>query len=209
MRYLFMINSLGNKLKQFIIIIFTFYNLSCIDEVIRIDYNKNTSFNGSFKRNKTISLTVDFIVATNQDHNRRKGGIKKNGYGWEVASIFFEPEAAEILRNSLFIELNNLGYTVIEHNNNGDIGIEIFLNQVFVEPYHEHFDMFLISVIDAKVIVKVNDLKYIKRIKSIKKDNSLWEINYKKSIENNLGSFTSQVVFEIDDLINKKYSKKK
>lgn len=176
--------------------------------MIRIDYKNSDANHHNFQKNIKISIYVDYKNSSYEIGNQRKDGIKKNGPGWETASIFFDPSGSEILCNAFHSEFVQKGYNVLHHNLNSDIYIEIFVNQFFVEPYHEHFDMFLISVIDADVIVKINKRSYKRRFKNIKKDNSLWEINYKKSIENNLESFTSQVVLEVDDLIKIKFSKK-
>jgi hypothetical protein len=203
-----MLKSLKKKIKIFALILCSFYNCAWRDTVVRIDTTKTPTVLAKFHKGLNISLKVDYKNITMQSDNQRKDGIKKNGPGWETASIFFEPDGSEILHNAFIIKLNNKYFNV---NNYGKdlINIDIIINQFFIEPFIDNYKMLLISVIDVDVIVRKNNRKYIRRFKSIKKDENSMELNYKNAVEDHLDTFTSQVVLEIDDLINKNYSKKK
>jgi len=79
-----------------------------------------------------FTLSVSYIPTLPSQPNAV--GVKKNGYGWETASLNFDTDPQSWMRESIEDALTKSGF-VKEQSSKGDaVDINVVVSQVFVEP---------------------------------------------------------------------------
>lgn len=202
--------TLKNKITLILLLLASLNKCAWNNEIIRIE-NKDYFLNSEGKkRNTKVSVSLDFKSKMVLIENKRVYGIKKNGYGWETAKIFLEPDGLEILQKTINNEFSSSGYKVVEKKAENVLVITIIINQFFLEPELQILETNVISIIDAEVLVIIDKKHYKRRFKSMYSLKAIyWENKYEIPIKANIDLFSKKVVSEIDNLIHQKYLKHK
>src|SRR2546421_12354597 len=118
-----------------------------IDSTISVQHEHPTA-TARLTRQRQISLT------TTRSNPEPRQGVKKNGYGSELASVYTDPKPEKLIRDALETELLQAGFTVGE-NSPGDVSVEI--QNFFAEPEVGFFAGDVYAEVDAVVSVKFDN----------------------------------------------------
>jgi hypothetical protein len=61
-------------------------------------------------------------------------GVKKNGYGWEMAHYFVHPSPQEWIAGNLLAEFRRAGFNVVDEQGGDVVSVTAHVDQLFVEP---------------------------------------------------------------------------
>src|SRR5258706_4675940 len=88
-----------------------------IDSTIAVQHEKPTG-SAHLTRQRQVSLE------TTRSNPEPRQGVKKNGWGSELASVYTDPKPETIIREALEMELLSAGVTLGE-TSPGDVSVEI------------------------------------------------------------------------------------
>lgn len=185
-----------------ILISFLISNCAFSEGIIKLNYPKAVvDIKTKSKTTIAFERTTDSPIAY-QDGLLREG-IRKNGYGMETAHMFTDPKGPELLKKVVTMELQNAGFDIVQEKNNRNPEIEIEVNKVFMEPEVGFFAGDVVTVVDAVIIVKINQKEFRRRFKGIGSVRTIAWIDkfYEESLSKSLEDFSRKAVPEIIKLI--------
>jgi uncharacterized lipoprotein YajG len=84
-------------------------------------------------------------------------GVKKNGYGQEMARIYLSENIEDWLKKSFEQELKAAGFNVVDTRKNEVVNMTLNVRQLFVEPWVGFWSADVIGILKIEVKVEVPD----------------------------------------------------